>query len=173
MKIYILALLSVLLMLETEARRSYSSSSSRSSYSPSRSSYSGSSSSYRPSYSPSSSSYRPSSSSYRRTTTYTPPRYSYRSTYGYVMPSHIYSGSMYGLGYGYYMPYYGQTYYLSYNPHNYYGQGDICLNAGACGAMTRGGGGIIGTIVGLCFFCVFMAVVCAVVAKSKGGPSDD
>lgn len=102
------------------------------------------------------------------------------------MPGHIYSGSVVGLGFGYYMPYYGQTYYSTYNPYNYYGQGDICANALACDPRTSGrpisgsnyyvtpAGSAVGTIVGLICFCIIIAVVCAVVAKGSGrDPLDD
>ena len=56
------------------------------------------------------------------------------------------------------MPYYGATYYATYNPHNYYGQGDPVR-----------GGSAIGTIIGLCCFCCIFAIICMIVAKGSSG----
>jgi hypothetical protein len=79
---------------------------------------------------------------------------------------------MSGLNYGYYMPYYGATYYATYNPYNYYGQGDPCMNLGACRGRTAGGGA--GGIVGLICFCCIIVIICAICAASKGrGGGDD
>jgi hypothetical protein len=73
------------------------------------------------------------------------------------------------------MPYYGATYYATYNPYNYYGQGDMCASANGCRRMTSGGGGPVGTIIGLCCFCCIIAIVCAIIAKgqSEDGGGDD
>lgn len=86
------------------------------------------------------------------------------------MPVHVYTGPMVGLSFGYYMPYYGATYYATYNPYNYYGQGDPCLDRGACGM--RPTPSPIGTIIGLICFCCIFALICVVVMKSRGDGAD-
>jgi hypothetical protein len=66
------------------------------------------------------------------------------------------------------MPYYGATYYATYNPYNYYGQGDACRNAQDCS-----GNSLIATIIGLCFFCCIFVIICVIVVKNASGEVHD
>ena len=53
---------------------------------------------------------------------YKPPVYDYISSYGYIQPDDYYKGDKNdpSLAYGYYMPYYGKTYYRQDPVSSYY-----------------------------------------------------
>ena len=55
-------------------------------------------------------------------TGYKPPVYDYISSYGYIQPDDYYKGDKTdpSLAYGYYMPYYGKTYYRQDPVSSYY-----------------------------------------------------
>ena len=82
----------------------------------------------------------------------------------------MYVGPTVGLGFGYYMPYYGVTYYASYNPYGYYGQGDMCHDAASCAAMTTNKGISKGIWIGIgvvLFITIILCIACCVCKKNN------